>query len=391
MNKKPLFGKRVLISGSISKKAEIAKTENVMKAREFIKNLVLELVQQGANFVIPVDTERYRKTEDNLPICFDWLIWETIYQNRQLRPVGAPDDFVIGVLHHKNHEQIPEEKRELWNNLTSCPNLLNLLDVGFWNMNSKRMESQAQLGDILFTLGGEDGVLFLANLFLNRGKPVIPIDIHLSANNVGTNRIFRFGLTNKDSPKLFNVRSGKSVNNYLTQFKQVLDQPISNQINFISSLLLELENPEAFAIRLLNPKFSEFEIVEKFFNEIVQPVVENELNYKLVTIDEKYEQTESFIVSEIFQKIHHSSLVIADFTVQRPNCFLELGYALRNQNPVMLTKQKDSKDLPFDIAPYPYHAWNLGNERTLESKKLVSYFNKIRNIQPLVSDKVIIP
>ena len=42
-------------------------------------------------------------------------------------------------------------------------------------MASKRMEAQARWGDILIAIGGGEGVLFLANLYHDAGKPVIPV------------------------------------------------------------------------------------------------------------------------------------------------------------------------------------------------------------------------
>ena len=43
-------------------------------------------------------------------------------------------------------------------------------------MNSKRMEVQARWGDILLALGGSEGVLFLANVYHDAGKPVVPLN-----------------------------------------------------------------------------------------------------------------------------------------------------------------------------------------------------------------------
>ena len=391
MEKSSLFGKRVHISGSISKCADIAKPESVMKAREFVVGLVKELIGLGANFVVPVDTERYRESGNKEPICFDWLIWETIYANKENRPDGVPGNFVIGVQHHKNRNQKYCEKQELWEKITNNPTLFDFSNVGFWNMNSKRMERQEKLGDILFTLGGEDGVLYLSNLYLNHGKPVIPINFPISKENSGARSVFRYGLTNSGTPQLFSTKSRKPVDSYLAGLENNLQKPLSVQINYIKNLLLDLEKPEAFAIRLTNRQCEEYEDVEEFFNEIVTPVVEQELNYKIVTIDENHEQTEPIIVKEIFQKIFNSSLVIADCTGQRPNCFIEIGYALRNHGPIMITKQKGSADLPFDISANRFHAWNLKNDRSLEMEALEKYFYKIRNIPPLVSDEVIIP
>ena len=41
----------------------------------------------------------------------------------------------------------------------------------------------------------------------------------------------------------------------------------------------------------------------------------------------------AFIDVGIFENLHFSSVVIVDVTGERPNCFIELGYALREPRP----------------------------------------------------------
>lgn len=103
-----------------------------------------ELIQRGAVFVIPVDAEKLRP-DDNLPICFDWLVWQTIHANLARRPFGAPHPLVIAVQHHKNEEQIPSQFADLWEELRTS-DVVQIENVSHWNMNSKRMETQAQWG-----------------------------------------------------------------------------------------------------------------------------------------------------------------------------------------------------------------------------------------------------
>ena len=47
---------------------------------------------------------------------------------------------------------------------------MKIENAAHWNMNSKRMEAQARSGDILVTLGGTEGVLYLANLYHDAGR-----------------------------------------------------------------------------------------------------------------------------------------------------------------------------------------------------------------------------
>jgi hypothetical protein len=173
MPRSPLFGRRIHISGSVSISPAVATEFEVRRTRELLQGLVREIVAKGATFVLPVDSEKTRPG-DNLPICFDWLIWETISKSLTLRPANASNPLVIAVQHHKTEEQIPPEFQTLWDDLRSS-DLIQIENVSQWNMNSKRMEAQARWGDILITVGGGEGVLFLANLYHDAGKPVVPL------------------------------------------------------------------------------------------------------------------------------------------------------------------------------------------------------------------------
>src|SRR6185312_14352518 len=181
MGKSPLWGRRIHIAGSISSELTQAASEEVRRAREFVQTLLIDLLRKGATFVIPVDAEKTRAA-DSLPICFDWLMWDSIYKNLACRPAGAPGPLIIAVKHHKNEEQVPEEFAHLWDALRGS-DLIQIESAAHWNMNSKRMETQARYGDILVALGGGEGVLFLANLYHDAGKPVIPLNFRLAPEN----------------------------------------------------------------------------------------------------------------------------------------------------------------------------------------------------------------
>ena len=172
MAKSPLFGRRIHIAGSVPDDATIAPTSEVQQARELVADLVKELVRRGATFVVPVDAEKVRAV-DGQPICFDWLVWKTIQANLVHRPANAPNPLAVAVQHHKNEEQIPKEFEGLWDDLRNS-DLVQIESAAHWNMASKRMEAQARSGDILVALGGGEGVLFLANLYHDAGKPVVP-------------------------------------------------------------------------------------------------------------------------------------------------------------------------------------------------------------------------
>ena len=103
-----LFGRRVHIAGSISSDSNVASAANVDSARDLVAQLVERLLEKGANFVVPVDAEK-RRVSDDRPLCFDWLVWKTINDNLQKRPAEAQGTLAIAVQHHKTEDQIPSE------------------------------------------------------------------------------------------------------------------------------------------------------------------------------------------------------------------------------------------------------------------------------------------
>jgi TIR- and PNP-associating SLOG family len=203
MARSPLFGRRIHIAGSIVEDIAVAAGDDVRLARDLVSGLVKELVKRGANFVVPVDAEPKRKT-DGLPICFDWLIWRTIRDNLTRRPANVPGPLAIAVQHHKSEDQIPAEFVDLWDDQRDSSQV-QIENAAHWNMNSKRMEAQARFSDILVPLGGTEGVLFLANLYHDAGKPIVPLNLPLCPESTGARRLYNFGLTSHQTRRLFQI------------------------------------------------------------------------------------------------------------------------------------------------------------------------------------------
>jgi hypothetical protein len=340
-----LFGRRVHIAGSISTDPQVALPAEVETARAFVRDLVQELLQRGANFVLPVDAEKEREA-DGLPICFDWLIWRILHAGLARRPANTPDPLVIAVEHQKNEDQVPPEFLELWDNLRSSDRV-QIENVSHWNMNSKRMEAQARWGDILIALGGSEGVLFLANLYHDAGKPVVPLNFPITAANTGARRLFTLGLSSTYAHRLFQPTE-HSAHSWINRINFTGRKSVSERVETVMDLLEAIERPRAFAVRLMNEQHEDYAAVQDFFDIVVQPIVEGEFGYKLIVVDGRQLYQEPRIDHEIFAKLHRSRVVLADITGMRPNCFLELGYALGRGLPTMLMA-KDGSWHPFDI------------------------------------------
>jgi hypothetical protein len=388
MARSPLFGRRIHIAGSISTDVATATTEEVSRARALIEGLVKELLRKGATFVIPVDGERFRSS-DNQPICFDWLIWDTIHKNLPIRPADAPTPLAIAVKHHKNEEQIPEQYAQTWNALRGS-DLVQIENAAHWNMNSKRMEVQARSGDLLIALGGEEGVLFLANLYHDAGKPVIPLNLRLGPSSTGAQRLFDFGLSSSYAQRLFQTEGHITSHGWLNRIEFTARKSAADGARDLIELLEALSPPRAFVIRLLNPGHAEYADVQNYFDTVIQPVVEVELGYKLTVVDGKQAYEYSRIDQEIFVKLHRSRVVLADITGVRPNCFLELGYALGRGLPTMLLA-KEGIDHPFDIYSLSGHHWKTSGTVEERRKAFREHWEAIKSRPPLVPTEPLIP
>ena len=74
----------------------------------------------------------------------------------------------------------------------------------------------------------------------------------------------------------------------------------------------------------------------------------------------------------IFESLHFSSLAIVDVTGERPNCFIELGYALGTGNRVLVTAEEGTK-LPFDQMMIPCHFWKPARPLPTGKRPLLNF------------------
>ncbi|MDX8129626.1 hypothetical protein QLH52_20160 [Methylomonas sp. OY6] len=387
MAKSPLFGRRIHISGSVVNDLTIAPTNDVEDARTLVGCLVKELVKRGANFVIPVDAEPLRKV-DELPVCFDWLVWKAVRDNLAFRPPNAPGPLAVAVQHHKTEEQIPEAFVDMWDELRTTQ-LVKIESAAQWNMNSKRMEVQARYGDILITLGGDEGVLYLANLYHDAGKHIVPLNLPLCSESKGSRRLYNFGLASSQTRRMFQIADDGDAHDWINRISFPKRQSIIDRVSALVELLEALERPKAFAVRLLNPDHDDYDDVQNFFDVVAKPVLEDEFGYRLIVIDGRQTYEHARIDQEIFAKLHRSSMVLADITGARPNCFLELGYALGRGLPTMVTA-RDGADLPFDITTFAGHHWKIDGSADDRRRAFREHWYAIRNRPTIVPTEPLI-
>ena len=233
-------------------------------------------------------------------------------------------------------------------------------------------------------LAGATGYSFLANLYHDAGKPVVPLNFALCAPTEGSLKLFNLGLSRSEASRLFRA-SGRNAHAWMNRINHTHRTPVSKRVDDVLKLLEAIERPKAFAVRLLNTTHDEFNVVDTFYQEVAKSFVEDELGYKLVVIDGKQPYEYARIDEEIFRKLHRSSFVIADLTGSRPNCYLELGYALGRGLKTMVTAKAGTKH-PFDITTLAAHYWEPDGTQNARIDALREHWTAIENRPPLVPE-----
>jgi hypothetical protein len=89
---------------------------------------------------------------------------------------------------------------------------------------------------------------------------------------------------------------------------------------------------------------------------------------------QEHEEPQKNIYVDIFDYIDASEIVIADITWERPSCYIEIGWALANQKPVLLFvegsyfKSQMGARLPFDLSVVKYQEYTYADSEVLKKE-----------------------
>jgi hypothetical protein len=86
---------------------------------------------------------------------------------------------------------------------------------------------------------------------------------------------------------------------------------------------------------------------------------------------------------EIFTQLHNAKLAIVDLTGARPNCFIELGYALGRGHSTIITA-REGETPPFDADKLPWHFWHAAADPGDSQRELTDYIRQFGGRAPLV-------
>lgn len=370
--KSNLLNRSIQIAGSSSAETE---TDMIRFSHGVVTNVLKVLLKRGVTVVSTVGREdRSDPNDSSSPsVVFYWSILETAYQYG--RSLGFPDSMknrIRVVSSEKSEEEIPEARKELWR---------GLLDAGIvavyrmrpgWDASAVKRQEQERLADALVVIGGGEGVEHLASLYVSHGKPVLPLDVPIGSSygdGIGGSMVMsRKAVVD---PQKYNLDTGDDAPSSLIKLNfsdEWLTSPEEYAVCIVD-LLEDVVRPQVFYVRLLNPDKEEFPYVDGFFRNAVDYVVKG-LGYGFREMGGS-ETKEAFINVEIFKGISQSSIVIADLTGLRLNCFLEAGFAFGLPKRVILTARKGTK-LPFDVTSIPCHFW----DETMEIEKMRNTFRE---------------
>lgn len=350
-----LAGRRVHIAGSAGTGVN---GQLLRYAHDLIRKLVMALLAKGTGLVVQAGKEP--EGASGAALVFDWTVLETTAECLRKGTATSTTHMgplVVAASSEKALSEIPGHRQKLWDELlTSGALRLELIPPG-WRSGALLRARQAMFGNVLVTVGGGAGVEHLAELYAERRHPIIPLDLPLGSSRgdatIGGEGLARLALA--ESQRFLKLRDGSSSAAHLaglaTRASEVSSQTIADRI---VGLIGDLALPEAFYARLLNKDLEKFPAVEGFFRKVVDVVVA-EAGFRRIEVGTDSAR-EGFLNVEIFERLHFTSMAVVDLTLLRPNCLVELGYALGRATNVILTA-RDGTRLPFDTAAIPCHFW----------------------------------
>jgi len=375
-------GRRIHFAGSADLKIQPSRLNY---AHNLVRQLAKNILSQGGGLIVTVGAEPLHEDEPSMSLILDWTLLEALDECQKTGIVNWPEAQglpVVAVGLPKWRDKVPENRKSLWDKVISSRNVELVQIRSGLSVGGVLREQQAALGDILVAVGGGPGVEHLAELYMSNRKPVIPLDLPLKRTKPGAAEILSTQVM--ENPQRFFEycpdEEATAAYSMLSLKDQLQD--IEEFDGRFFDFLSHLPRPRAFFVRLLDRRSPSFDAVENFFRNVIEPVV-RDAEYTRFEMGTNATR-EPFLNVEIFQTLHYSSLVIADLTDLRPNCFMELGYALGLSKKVIVTAQEGTK-LPFDSSSIPCHFWSQKLTDSERKKNFEEFMKKSINRRPLVS------
>jgi hypothetical protein len=376
-----MHGLRVHITGSAAAACDRALLQ---AAHAYVRALADEAVARGGGLVLGVGDEPIGKSGE--PCVFDWTALETVaaaVDPAPKWPALRPDRFVV-VASQRALAKIPDWRSDVWERCRTRSDFdLGVAPPG-WRMAGIIRERQVLLGDILLAIGGGAGAEHLAELYREEGKPMVPIYAELGAFNDDGNGGSRFlhERALADVDPFFRLRDGAgSSAGRLAGLRLSAAIDPAQLARQTAELVDDLRPRPAFYVRLLATDHADFDAVERFFRDVVDAVVV-ERGFTPREMGRGRPEA-AFMNVEIFEALHRAGLVIVDLTGVRPNCMIELGYALARRRRVVLSA-KEGTQLAFDQDKLPTYFWENSGTPNQRIKDYLDWFDRYSELPPIV-------
>lgn len=390
-NLPPLRARRIHIAGSASKSNEAPR---LLQAHAIVRQVVRHALRDGARLVVQVSKEPRLVPDDPISpaLLFDWTVIDEVRDclaDGTAQPTVEGEPLLYAVTSEKAESEIPEGRRSAWSELLATGAVwLNRIRPGSRSATAMR-DLQARQGNALVIIGGGAGVEHLAEVYMTRRRPVVPLDAKIgSSRDDGRLRGEGLNALARSEPRrFFTLRSPGTEGARLAALTtgDGLADPDA-VANGVVALLRDLTPPKAFFVRLFDRDNEEdFRAVESFFRDVVEPVCD-EFGYQRHEVGTD-DPTNAFANVEVFEELQVSPLAIVDLTGHRPNCFVELGYALRGEGKVFLTARKGTPR-PFDITTLQWHFWENNQPDSARRALFRDYWLKQIRRPPLVQPSV---
>lgn len=355
----------------------------------FAADVVAGWVAGGGMIVAGIAGLPVHDDDPSLPIIFDWTVIEAVaraFREGDVVPRNEAGALLVLRGSRRAYDQMPLEGAELVRELTDAGAVDLKLLPDTWRSGALIRREQAQAGSILLTLSGGAGVEDLVNLYASVGRPILPVDVDLGSSQRDGAQGGGTGLARRalaDPEPFLRLADESSASARLAALSMGPGRPSSVVLaGRAIALLDDLEPPCAFCVRLLDPEHEHFADVERFFRDVADPVLK-ELGLRVIDLS-RDRQDGAWMNVEIFEYLYRADTVLADLTGQRPNCYLELGYALGRGQHILVSAHED-EGLPFDADKLPCHFWKPGQSAAEARDNFRDHLRKYGTRAPLVA------
>jgi hypothetical protein len=280
--------------------------------------------------------------------------------------------------------QVPSDRRDIWQVLVNAGAVEDRRQLPGHYFGSGRREVLAQRSDILIAISGGAGVEHLCDLFATNGKPVIPLDLRLGASSEDGSggSAALFASARHDARPFFRLDNEALAGALLAGIaSDNLRRPPSAIAAGLLNLIQRIRNPRIFYVRLLNRSVRGFAAVERYFLDVVDPVVTS-LGYEGFQPNAEVSE-HAWMNQEIFEGLRASAGAIVDLTGMRPNCYTELGFMLGQSRMTLLSAMRGS-EIAFDVQQYETHFWSPTAADARRQGGLLDYWYRASGRSPVV-------